>query len=220
MHRIPLPVFAALAFLALSPERLLAGPIGSATLTESGGGRVVADRVKLTLAFGSVLQGTALPAFEIIVGAADAGRTFSLTAGPVFEAATRALTDGVDGGVGFFYTFDLGGTFGSGATRPEAVRFFGNTSGVGRVDFAGFEITSLTFRVDGLALDSPGRDPNRDGVWTDIAVGTTLTVNGHVAATTVPEPATLWLAAAGAAIVPLRAFRTRLMRRRPVVRTR
>jgi hypothetical protein len=154
--------------------------------------------VRLTVAFGSVVQGTAIPAFGVVVSTADVGRTFSLSSGPEFDAAVRFLTDGVLGGLGLFVSIDLNsaGGFGGGGTAPESFVFFGDASGARGIDFAGFEITSLQLRLDELVFISPGSDPR----GTDYSVRTTLIVNGRPAvAAPVPEPATLCLLGLGLA---------------------
>ncbi len=216
MSRILLLCFTSIMALVCSPATLRADQIGFATLSNEVGSPVIANQVRLTVEFGSSVSGPPVATvFDVVVGPTDVGRTFSLSSGPEFEAAARFLTDGVNGGIGFFSSFVTGG--GGGGSRSEAFRFFGDASGSGRVDFAGFEITSLDFRLDELILDSPGTNPSGNGIWTDLSVRSVLTVNGRPAvATPVPEPATLCLMGLG-----LVGFyvggRTRARRRAPPV---
>ncbi len=184
-----------LALLAF-PATLRADQLGFVTFNTGMGGPHIANQVQLTIEFGSDLFGPPLvTVFDVIVGPADVGRTFTLSSGPEFEVAARFLTDGKNEPVGYFSFFVGGG--GGGEVGPESLVFFGDGSGSGRVDFAGFEITSLDFRIDELIVNSPGTNQSGDGIWTDVIVRSTLTVNGRAAA--VPEPATLCLMGLGLA---------------------
>ena len=182
-----------LALLAF-PATLRADQIGVVTLNEQFGGRVIANQVRVTIELGPDPHGPPLiTVFDVIVGSASAGQTFSLSSGPAFEAAVKYLTDGVNGTVGNFYSFDLSDPAGSGSAVLESSFFFGDPTGSGRVDFAGFEITSLDFRIDEAIFSHPGTMPN----WTDVTIRSTLIVNGQAAS--VPEPATLGLMGLGLA---------------------
>lgn len=197
MSRTLLLRFTTILALLAFPATLRADQLGFATFTSGGGSRVIANQVQLIIEFGSDLTEPPLvTVFNVIVGPADVGRTFTLSFGPDFETAARFLTDGENGAVGYLSRFVNGG--GGGEVGPESLFFFGDDSGTGRVDFAGFEITSLEFRIDELIMSSPGSNPSGDGIWTDIIIRSTLTVHGQPAAA-VPEPATLSLMALGLA---------------------
>jgi len=128
---------------------------------------------------------------DVFVGPGDVGRTYSLSSGAQFESAAAFLTNGRNE----YIIFSTGpGFVGGGSTglqRFESEVFFGNS---GRIDFAGFQITSLDYRLDEFVLTSPGRNGNGDGIWTDYTVGGTLLVNGTAA---VPEPTTMLLLGSG-----------------------
>lgn len=63
-------------------------------------------------------------------------------------------------------------------------------------DFYGYEITEITLTVNG-SIETPGRNPNDDGNWTDYSWETTYRFYGE----RVPEPTTLLLLAVGGMIV-------------------
>jgi len=73
------------------------------------------------------------------------------------------------------------------------------------VDFYGYEITEIALTLNALTFDSPGSNPNKDGIWTDHSYDVTYTIYG------IPEPATLLLL--GLATPALR--RKDLSRKRP-----
>ncbi|HWS99465.1 MAG TPA: PEP-CTERM sorting domain-containing protein [Pyrinomonadaceae bacterium] len=190
MSRTLLLRFTTIIALLAFPATLRADQLGFATFDSGLGAPVIANQVRLVIGFGTDDVGQSLvTVFDVIVDPTDVGRTFSLSSGPEFEAAARFLTDGQNGAIGYFHSFIAGGE--GGQVGPESLLFFGDASGSGRVDFAGFEITSLEFRIDELTLSSPG------GIWTDSSARSTLTVNGQPSA--VPEPATLCLMGLGLA---------------------
>ena len=196
MRRTLLLRFITILALLAFPATLRADQLGFVTFNSGLGGPDIANQMRLIIEFGSNdPEPPLVTVFDVIVGPADVGRTFTLSSGPVFEAAVRFLTDGENRAVGYFYSF-VGGAAG-GEVGPESFVFFGDGSGSGRIDFAGFEITSLEFRIDELILNSPGTNPSGNGIWTDAIVRSTLTVNGRAAA--VPEPATLCLMGLGLA---------------------
>jgi len=75
------------------------------------------------------------------------------------------LTDGLAGYVVPWALVVPGG--GGGSTKAEAA-FFGSQAGPNGIDLAGYELTRIGFEVTSVTVDSPGRDPNGDGAWTDI----------------------------------------------------
>jgi hypothetical protein len=48
--------------------------------------------------------------------------------------------------------------------------FFGSQVGAGGVDLSGYVIQRIGLRVDALTIDTPGTDPNDDGIWTDVSL--------------------------------------------------
>ncbi|HZE70861.1 MAG TPA: hypothetical protein VE135_15230 [Pyrinomonadaceae bacterium] len=104
---------------------------------------------------------------DVFVGPGDVGRTFSISSGAQFETASALLTNGSNEYIVFFTGPGIIGGGSAGEQRFESQLFFGNS---GRIDFAGFQITSLDFRLDEFVLNTPGRNPNGDGIWTDFTV--------------------------------------------------
>ncbi len=111
----------------------------------------------------------------------DVGTTFQLTAANTigWSNFTAKLTDGVDE-----YIFNTLANHGSGAI-PESL-VFGLLSGASGPDLAGYSITRLDLALSSFSIQSPGQNPNGDGVWTDFSFGGTLAVYG---VSPVPEPA-------------------------------
>ena len=215
MSRTLLLRFATILALLAFPATLRADQLGIVTFSNGGGGRAISDQMRLIIEFGSNdPEPPLVTGFDVIVGPADVGRVFTLSSGPAFETVAQFITDGQNGAVGFFRYFVVGGVTsgGAGEVGPESLFFFGDGSGSGRVDFAGYTITSLEFRIDEFIVNSPGTNPNGDGIWTDVIVRSTLTVNGQAAA--VPEPATLCLMGLGLAGMYARR-RSRAGRRTP-----
>lgn len=72
-------------------------------------------------------------------------------------------------------------------------------------DLKGYVIEKITFEVTDFYLVSPGRDPNRDGHWSEYYLGHRTTIEGHA----IPEPAALGMSsfAAVSTACYLRRFR-------------
>ena len=77
------------------------------------------------------------------------------------------------------------GGFGIGYLETD---IFGDVT-LNGIDLGGYDIEAIAMRVDSLWFDSPGRNPNGDGIWTDCGYDLTFTF--------IPEPATLSLLAIG-----------------------
>jgi hypothetical protein len=58
------------------------------------------------------------------------------------------------------------------------------------VDLQGFTLNRLTYTIIDWYYDSPGRDPNHNGFWTDTYFGYRVTFEGYA----IPEPGTISLA--------------------------
>ena len=120
---------------------------------------------------------------RILIGALDEGRevTFSAADGPAFDQAVSRLTDGVDDGVVLEVELGDGGG-GAGQGLLESAWIDGGLSGTLDPDFVGFEIGSITLVIDLVNFDSPGEDPNRDGLWTDYVFEGRVVVEGRLPA--------------------------------------
>jgi len=127
------------------------------------------------------------PGFEVTIldnipiDETDVGQQVTLSAvdGPTFEQVADRLTDGVDDYVDL--QVELGGGSARQAAR-ESVWIDGGLSGTLDPDFAGFEIGSVTLVIDAVSFDSPGQDPNNDGIWTDYSFQARIVVVGRPAA--------------------------------------
>ena len=129
-----------------------------------------------------------------IVKPLDVGKTFprsSLTSEDFSFWASR-LTNGTDDNVIMAVRMGSvnggGGATGGLESMPTLFNKFVPTQGV---DFYGYEITEIDLTVNSLTVDSPGRDWNGDGLWTDFYFDVTFTIYG------VPEPTTVLLLGLG-----------------------
>jgi hypothetical protein len=132
----------------------------------------------------------------------DMGVTVSLNALPVtieqrlareddaeFDAFVGLLTDGMPGsGSSAFQDLVILGRFG-----PESDVLDYHVTQTS-VDLFGYEIEFILRRLT-FSMESPGRDLNGDGLWTDFHVNGVYEIWGSP----VPEPATLLLGVVGAA---------------------
>jgi len=67
--------------------------------------------------------------------------------------------------------------------------------GIQQVDFFGYDITRIGLTVHYLTFDTPGSNPNGDGIWTDYSYEVSTSFYG------IPEPSTLLLLCLGGVIV-------------------
>lgn len=119
---------------------------------------------------------------------------------PDFAAYAELLTDGID-----WWLYD-GFEFAGGsrtAFHLESVRLDFTDPQHRGVDLSGYEIESVT-RTMTVMLDSPGSDPNGNGIWTDFEVNTVFEIHG-----TIPEPSSLVVLALGNAAAFVRRRRKR-----------
>lgn len=199
------------ALLSLSSSGVgQAAVLGTHDLSTSGGSADKYTDYQLTLTVGSASDRypSNAPLFDgMKVTPADVGRTFTVNAATDsdFNQFASFLTDGNSDAI----QLKMGsGTLGSaGSTLGASGNLFG-----GKPDLAGNQINSISMRINSFNLDSPGSNPNGDGVWTDEAFNVTLIVDGEPLSpnksTAVPEPtSTLGVLAFGA-------FGTGLMLRR------
>jgi hypothetical protein len=116
---------------------------------------------------------------------ADVGRTLTATAqsDSDFPGFVGLLRNGVNdiamfGGLNPF----------TGAGQYENGFWKQRPPGNNGIDLRGFSVGRITLTIDSLSINSPGENPNGDGLWTDFAFYGTVRVY-----TQVPEPTTLSL---------------------------
>ncbi len=117
----------------------------------------------------------------LVMTSADAGKTFTISSDlddVHFSGLVLALTSGRDDM--YDRQFKLVGG-GSTSYQSRASVLFSAVS-LGYPDLRGYEIESFTLRVDSLSIQSPGSDPNQNGLWTDTVGQFTLGIYA------VPEP--------------------------------
>ena len=137
----------------------------------------VADAASVSFHVGP--DGADFALFDVTVTNADAGRTIAIDPGehPEFAQAVLLLTNGTNDGVAFRRA-PLGGA--SAITRSdEETSFAGGVLADQEPDFAGAEVTGISLVLDAISIDSPGRDPNGNGQWTDVTVQGQIVVLGH-----------------------------------------
>jgi hypothetical protein len=70
---------------------------------------------------------------------------------------------------------------GSGGAGEAEATLFAGAAGPSGVDLAGYAIDRIGFRVDAISIDSPGENPNGNGIWTDARLSGTYLFEGHIA---------------------------------------
>jgi len=120
----------------------------------------------------------------------DVGSTFIATEhnDAEFNSVVSLLTDGVNQSWTWCGELHLDPGGGGGCHSWHEFNLFGPDT-LNGIDFAGYTIESFELTLDALSWETPGRNPNGDGKWTDYYARGTLTITGT------PEPATLSLLA-------------------------
>jgi hypothetical protein len=98
---------------------------------------------------------------------------------PYFDNIVNAITDGVSGYIEAAETDPIGFVqFIHAGSEPQ---FFGAQVGPSGVDLAGYAIHRIGFRVDSISIESPGTNPNGDGIWTDFSLSGAFVFEGTIA---------------------------------------
>ena len=143
------------------------------------GGRTLADTLAISLKVGAL---TPEPAFLFKLQATDdlsgSVTTVNAATNPEFADAVSLLVNGVDNLLEFDFVFLPGGA-GNGIDAPESFLFDGGISGEFLPDFAGAQITHVNIAIDVISIETPGRDPNNDGIWVDSSGSGRLVIMGH-----------------------------------------
>ncbi len=199
LHRKAMSIALLLSLLAHA-QIACAGPLtasGSTSVGQTGGGYVTTDYL-FQVYMEDRQSGQYVPDTLIlqtaINGSTSDGLIFLLTPEiPNFSNFVSALTDGSNSMVliqvlAGFSPYGTGGLIGSGNTILKSD--FHDPSGQ-PVSIQGATVSSLSLHIDQFDSESPGQNPNKNGLWTDLTAGYTLTISP------VPEPSMLILSAIG-----------------------
>ncbi len=124
--------------------------------------------------------------FDTALLATDIGTTLSMAPGVDFDTAVDLLTNGLEDIVRFTVAGGSGGS-------SEHYRF---SLDPGVTDFAGYNIDAIDLEIISFSKESPGSDPNGNGLWTSHTFEGNLIILGSPI---IPEPATGALLALGLA---------------------
>ncbi len=133
----------------------------------------------LTYSFGKSGGGRVFDA--LVLTPADAGKTWTISSDlddVHFSGLVLALTSGRDD----FYERKVGLVGGGSLSYQSKASVLFSGVSLGYPDLRGYEIESFTLHVDSLTIQSPGTDPNHNGLWTDTVGAFTLGIYA------VPEP--------------------------------
>jgi hypothetical protein len=201
-RRASVTIAALLSFAAPLTARALTI---EAPIQDAGGSAAVLTEVTYSGLFflpvgedpGGPLAGQLFP--DLHLGQAQVGTTFFADAsdGEGFARAVASLTDGLPGVIYFGYPSSGGSPFHTYAGPYESQVFASDPLGTGGVDLSGLRIDRIGFRLGQIALDSPGSNPNGDGVWTDYRVDATLIIEGEP----LPEPGAVSLLGLACAVL-------------------
>jgi hypothetical protein len=164
--------------LVLNSYAMTAIPLGEINHNSGGGFAIIASGPEFLWEAGeSPVGGNGM--FWDVVTPFDVGKTFlnSSAISENFDFFASMLTSGTDDFLWIEACCAGKGTFES--------RWLNKFVPTPTVDFYGYEITEIGLTVNALTIDSPGWNPNGDGVWTDYTYDVTFTIYG------VPEPTTV-----------------------------
>lgn len=170
-------------------------PLASFDFKGDTGTRAISDQIRFTVSFGWFPESSYSErsvVFDLILSTADVGQTYTVSSGPEFDEAIVSLTNGINE---YIYCDTRGsqlqGPPGGGWGSLESLIFFGDATGANGIDFAGYDINSISVTINTLTFDTPGSNPNGDGLWTDIEF------NATIAVTKVPVATTAWFFGSG-----------------------
>lgn len=143
-----------------------------------GGSSVVTDSAGVVIDVGTISV-DAQAIVDLWFTAADSGRTIRIDASnnPEFAGAIEILTNGGDDRMQLHLFLDP--PVGSGTWGYESDWIDGGTTGDLHPDLAGTEISHVLLHLLDVEFESPGMDPNQDGVWTDYDIDMRLVIMGR-----------------------------------------
>ncbi|MEO1088573.1 MAG: hypothetical protein AAFY88_30435 [Acidobacteriota bacterium] len=160
---------------------LASGDIVDIPVLINGSGRFSSDEtteIRMNLFFGAS-AGDNTRALVTSTGIGDAGKIFraNRTTNPNFDSIAATLTNGLDDFYIQLHAIESGG---GGTSRLES-SVFGDIPGGNGIDLEGFDVTDIIFKVTSFTLESPGSDPNGDGIWTEyLLIGTVTIQSGDI----------------------------------------
>ena len=126
---------------------------------------------------------------------ADVGNIYPVSSGTEFDQSVALLTNGIDDWISTKMSLLLGSGI---EVAHESIKLvFTDPSDPTRVDFSGYNITSVNFTLNSLVFNSPGSNPNGDGIWTDMTLDGLVTFEGYA----VPAPGAMLLGGIGTGLV-------------------
>jgi len=135
----------------------------------------------------------------VVLGTQDVGQVFSISsvADDVdFNTMIQLLTNSTNDVI--FYSLHASSGVGDYNDAFESQLFSGLTNG--GPDLAGYCIQSFSLYINSLSFQTPGRNPNHDGIWTDMNGSVTFSIQG----TPVPEPSTIAILTLGVTVILMR----------------
>jgi hypothetical protein len=148
----------------------------------AGGDAVVGTELRILFCIDNDSQHCSTHPLESLtfpaVTLASAGSTiWADSSGPGLNNVIAELTDGGLDLLGFLARVNVSGP---GWTIQGEPDFFGAQVGPSGIDLSGYAIHRIGFRVDAVSIDSPGEDPNGDGVWTDFSLSGAFVFEGTI----------------------------------------
>ncbi len=116
---------------------------------------------------------------SVRITSTDEGTTRQINASnnPDYQAAIAILTNGVDDFGQDFFSLVGGGAVGG--NQRESSYLNGGILGNYDPDLSGAQITGVTVVFKRVQFDTPGSDPNSDGIWTDFTIDARVVLMGR-----------------------------------------
>ena len=98
---------------------------------------------------------------------------------PGFTSVEDLLTNGVDDLLIVGLALDDGTCGGGKSLGPESTLLEDRVAGSSPPDLQGFSIERVTVEIDMASFESPGTNPNGDGIWTDVTIQGRVVIEGR-----------------------------------------
>lgn len=160
---------------------------------------------ELSLAIDSVAaDGPTLidPLVVPLVPGSGGGTTIRFDSGAAFDRIAAGLTDGIAGRFSVLAVLgNAAGTQTRGFAGGEENAFGALPASYNGIDFEGSTVEAIIVTLRTVSLSSPGRDPNRNGDWTDFTVYADVEIEGTIGPSPVPLPLPVSMLAAGCVLI-------------------